>query len=84
LNLLKPFFLISTLLHRYERASKRGRQYAAHTASSSQQQLRPAMDLFSDVQQIGEGTYGIVYKGVMKGSKGGWASWIDSIERWSD
>lgn len=29
-----------------------------------------AMDRFTDIQQIGEGTYGIVYKGYMKGSKG--------------
>lgn len=28
------------------------------------------MDRFTDIQQIGEGTYGIVYKGYMKGSKG--------------
>lgn len=30
------------------------------------------MDRFTDIQQIGEGTYGIVYKGYMKGSKGAW------------
>lgn len=34
------------------------------------------MDRFTDIQQIGEGTYGIVYKGIMKGSKRTWLSLV--------
>lgn len=44
---------------------------SSHSPSSARTpQGAAAMDRFTDIQQIGEGTYGIVYKGYMKGSKG--------------